>query len=361
MKRAVICVPDPWNYIPLYEKHYSIMVLNPGATPARNQYLLDNSDYSLYVTVNEEVERNGNDYPGERVLWYTSGTTGDSKFCSFSHDQIEHVCRQVINSYQLTSNDRYVSVMGLWHAHGQLFYWLSRQLGLETHFIPTNKLPSVHTYNPTFITAIPDVLKTLMRQPFTSLRFARSASAALYDPLYRILRESLQVPVIEAFGMTESCSHCFTNPLEGPRKMGSVGVPDGIEAQIVNERLYIRGPSVITRDWFDTGDLATADDDGYYYILGRARDRIVIRGYKLDPISLEQHITTQFPEVSECSVFGTDTVKCVYVGLVDPDDIVKFLKTLGQYCRPTLIKQLVEIPKNSSGKVSRTMLNELFA
>ena len=138
-------------------------------------------------------------------------------------------------------------------------------------------------------------------------------------------------------------------------------MPDGVEAQVLNERLYIRGPSVSVSGWMDTGDLARVDDDGYYYILGRARDRIDVRGYKLDPISLEQHITTEFPEITECAVFGTDSVKCVYVGSVDVDKIVEFLKTLGTYCRPSFIKQVGEIPKNASGKVSRTMLNELFA
>jgi acyl-coenzyme A synthetase/AMP-(fatty) acid ligase len=361
MKRAVICVPNPWDYMPLYEKQYSIMVLNPSATPIRNQYLLDNSDWSLYITPDGVQERDGNDYPGERVLWYTSGTTGDSKFCSFSHDQVEHVCRQVINSYNITANDRYVSVMGLWHAHGQLFYWLSKMVDCETNFLPISKLANLHAYHPTFITAIPDILKTVMRQPFDSLRFARSASSALYDPLYRTLRETLQVPVIEAFGMTESCSHCFTNPLDGERRMGSVGMPDGVEAQIINERLHIRGPSVSVKGWLDTGDLARVDDDGYYYILGRARDRINVRGYKLDPISLEQHISTEFPEVIECAVFGNDSVKCVYVGSTPPNDIVEFLKSFGNHCRPTIIEQLDEIPKNASGKVSRTMLDELFA
>jgi acyl-coenzyme A synthetase/AMP-(fatty) acid ligase len=361
MKRAVICVPNPWDYIPLYEKKYSIMVLNPSATPVRNQYLLDNSDWSLYVTADAVKERAGQDYPNERALWYTSGTTGDSKFCSFSHDQIEFVCRQVINSYNITANDRYIGIMGLWHAHGQLFYWLSRMVDMETHFLPISKLASLHTYSPTFITAIPDILKTIMRQPFDSLRFVRSASSALYDPLYKTLRETLQVPVVEAFGMTESCSHCFTNPLDGERRMGSVGLPDGVEARVLNEHLYIRGPSVSVAGWMDTGDLARVDNDGYYYILGRARDRIDVRGYKLDPISLEQHISTEFPEILECAVFGTDSVKCVYAGPVDVDKIVEFLKSLGSYCRPSFIEQVVEIPKNASGKVSRTMLNELFA
>lgn len=360
MKRAVICVPNPWDYIPLYEKDYSIVVLNPAAAESRTQYLLDKSDWSVLVTTDSVNERQGGDYPNEQVLWYTSGTTGDSKFYSFTRDQIDYVCRQLIKDYAITENDRYVSVMGLWHAHGQMFYWLSRMVDMETTFLPISKLSSLHTYNPTFITAIPDILNTLTKQSLDSLRFVRSASSALYNPLYQNLQQAFKVPVLEAFGMTESCSHCFTNPLFGEQRMGTIGLPSGIEAKIEGERLFIRGPAVHTSGWVDTGDLATVDADGYYSILGRAVDRINIRGYKLDPLSLEQQISVALPAVQECAVFGKDSVKCVYTGPVDESDVIEFLKSLGQYCRPTFVKQLESIPKNASGKVSRPMLDELF-
>lgn len=360
MKRAVICVPNPWDYIPEYENDYSIMILNPAAAGSRTQYLLDKADWSLLVTTDTVHERNGGDYPGEQALWYTSGTTGDSKFYSFTREQIDYVCRQAIKEYAITENDRYVSVMGLWHAHGQMFYWMSRMLDMEVHFLPISKIATLHTYHPTFITAIPDILNTLMKQRFDSLRFVRSASSALYNPLYQNLCNTFKVPVVEAFGMTESCSHCFTNPLFGEQRMGTVGFPSGVEAKIEGERLFIRGPAVHTPGWVDTGDLATVDADGYYKILGRAQDRINIRGYKLDPLSLEQQISKAFPAIEECAVFGKDAVKCVYTGEVKETDVTEFLKSLGQYCRPALVKQLDAIPKNASGKVSRSMLNDLF-
>lgn len=361
MKRAVICVPNPWDYIPLYDKNYSIMVLNPTAPADRNQYLLNNSDWSLLVTADNIQERDGADYPGEKVYWYTSGTTGDSKFYSFTEQQINHVCRQIIKSYNLTANDRYVSVMNLWHAHGQMMYWMSRMIGMETTFLPIGKLQEVSKHNPTFITGIPDILKALMKQQFDSLRFVRSASSALPPQLYSAMKERFGVPIVESFGMTESCSHCLTNPLDGEQRIGTVGLPDGVEARIEQNKLLIRGPSVANSDWLDTGDLAEQDEAGYFRILGRSVDRINVRGYKLDPLSLENKLYSALPDLKELAVFGSDSVKCIYNGPYNKKEIKDVLISMGQYCYPAVLEEVDTVPKNASGKVSRTMLNELFA
>lgn len=360
MKRAVICVANPWDYIPKYEHQYSIMVLNPASTIERNQYLLDNADWSVLVTANGEEYRDGGSYPNEKLFWYTSGTTGDSKFCSFKQYQVDHVCDKMIKSYDITANDRYVSIMPLWHAHGQMLYWLSRRVGMETTFLPINKLASIHTYSPTFLSAIPDILKALMKQRFDSLRFVRSASSALPPQLYTIMTEEFQVPILESFGMTETCSHCFTNPLHGEQRTGTIGIPDGIDAKIEDGHLLVKGVSVAYDGWFDTGDLAELDTVGYYKILGRVQDRINVRGFKLNPLSLENQIREMLPEINELAIFGVDNVKCVYSGAYTEQQVIDSLNKLGQYCRPSLVKQLMEIPKNNSGKISRNLLNSIY-
>ena len=360
MKRAVICVANPWDYIPKYEHQYSIMVVNPTSTPDRLQYLLDSADWSVLVTSTGEEYRDGKDYPGEKVFWYTSGTTGDSKFCSFAQHQVDHVCDRMIESYDITANDRYVSVMPLWHAHGQMLYWLSRRVGMETTFLPITKLATLHTYHPTFLSAIPDILKAAMKQDLSSLRFVRSASSALPTQLYTIMKEAFQVPILESFGMTETCSHCFTNPLHGEQRIGTIGVPNGVEADIKDGRLMVRGTSVAHDGWFDTGDLVERDVVGYYKILGRVQDRINVRGFKLNPLSLENQIHAMLPDLNELAIFGTDSVKCVYSGPYTDRQVADALNTLGQYCRPSLVKQLVEIPKNNAGKISRTLLSSIY-
>jgi hypothetical protein len=187
MKRVVLCVPDPWNYYDQFE-HCCIMTVNPDNTPARQKYLLDSSDWSIKVTRNGVEYRDGGDYPNEKIFWYTSGTTGDSKFCSFSQAQLDRASDNIIQEYALDVNDRYVSVMGLWHAHGQGMFWATRRAGCETHFLDPTNLRPMSGHSPTFISAIPDILKTISRFDFDRLRFIRSASASMPDNLYQQLK-----------------------------------------------------------------------------------------------------------------------------------------------------------------------------
>jgi oxalate---CoA ligase len=357
LPRAVVCVDNPEKYLSEL-KDYSIMVINPNSHPARLKYLLDNSDYSLLITNNKEEYRHGKTY-NEKLFWYTSGTTGDSKFCSFTQEQLDISINRICQIYDIDSNDRYTSIMPLWHAHGQAFYWAVQKAGCKTNFLSIKEIKNITKNSPTFITAIPDVLKVVARLNLENLRFIRSASAAMPPVLYTHLKEKFNTPIIEAFGMTETMSQCFTNPLYGEQRIGTVGLPDGVEARITNGELYVKGPTVVTPGWFNTGDLAEQDEAGYYRILGRSRDQINVRGIKVNPLSLEQQLINTIPGVDECVIFGQDRVKCLYIGDALPKDIITFLSNLGQHCRPTLVKSVDSFPVAASGKVSRTYLNKL--
>jgi acyl-coenzyme A synthetase/AMP-(fatty) acid ligase len=359
MKRAVICANNPQDYINQLDD-YSIMIINPDAAASRQKYLLDNADYSLLITNQGESYRDGADYCNERLLWYTSGTTGDSKFCSFTQDQVNTLAQRICSAYDITANDRYVSIMPLWHAHGQGMYWAIQQARCEIHYMPVKNIKSMPDYDPTFISAIPDFLRVISQMDFDHLRFIRSASAALPTELYQHLSEKYQVPVIEAFGMTESLSQCFTNPLHGEQRPGTVGLPDGIEADIVDGHLYIQGSTVFAPGWYDTGDLADRDEAGYYRILGRSKDQINVRGIKVNPVSLEYQLKSNIDNLTDCVIFGTDCVKCLYTGTCDSQTMKDFLIGLGQHCWPRVLEQIDLIPVSPSGKISRIWLNERY-
>ena len=359
MKRAVLCVENPQDYIKQLDD-YSIMIVNPSAVASRREYLLAAADWSVLITDQGIQYQDGGDYGNERVFWYTSGTTGDSKFCSFTQEQIDMTAETICSSYDLSANDRYVSIMPLWHAHGQGFYWATQRAQCETHFVSMKDLRRMSVYAPTFVTAIPDVLRAVAQLNFDHLRFIRSASAPLSESLYQHLVDKFGVPVCEAFGMTEALSHCFTNPLHGEQRVGTIGMPDGIEADIVDGQLYIQGPCVFQPGWYNTGDLAQRDEHGYYRILGRHRDQINVRGKKLNPESLEKQLLANIPGLEHCVIFGSNTVKCLYVGTCDSKDIAEFLLKLGPECRATMIKQVDTIPISPSGKISRSWLDQEY-
>jgi len=358
MKRAVLCVQNPELYIPQYQD-YSLMIVNPASSPARLKYLLDHSDYSLLVTDTGINRRNGGDY-NEAALWYTSGTTGDSKFYSFSRAQLDAVATTIAQAYDINANDRYLSIMPLWHAHGLGLYWTAQKTQCEVRYIKPADLRSKIDWSPTFISAIPDFLRLLMRQKFTDLRFVRSASSALPDQLYLDLKAWSGRPVIEAFGMTEACSHCFTNPLHGEQRVGTVGLPSGVEARIVNGLLEIKGPSVYTQDWYCTGDIAEQDQQGYYKILGRIRDRIDIRGYKIDPLSIENQLYNTVPGLDQVAVFGRGRVMCIYTGTATEQQVRNAMTSIDAHCAPKLVHKVDSIPVNAAGKVSRSMLVDMY-
>lgn len=359
MKRAVLCVANPHDYIDQLAD-YSLMIINPAAPEQRKQYLLDQADWSLLITDQGTAVRAGNDYANERLLWYTSGTTGDSKFCSFTQDQLDMLSAKICSTYDINANDRYVSIMPLWHAHGQGMYWATKMAKCETHFVTIKHIREMSKHSPTFITAIPDLLNTIGQQQFDHLRFVRSASAPLPNTLYQHLKQQYQVPVIESFGMTEALSQCFTNPLHGEQRIGTVGLANGIEADIVDGQLYIKGPTLFCEGWYDTGDLADVDECGYYRILGRSRDQINVRGTKLNPVSLENQLKSAISNIGECVIFGDTSVKCLYTGNCDPAEIKQFLTRLGTHCNPRLLEKIETIPLSPSGKISRSWLEKNF-
>jgi acyl-coenzyme A synthetase/AMP-(fatty) acid ligase len=360
MKRAVLCVENPQDHIDQLDDH-SIMIVNPSASLSRQKYLLDNADWSVLITDQGIQYRNGGNFANERVFWYTSGTTGDSKFCSFTQEQIDMTAETICSSYDLSANDRYVSIMPLWHAHGQGFYWAAKRAQCETHFVKVQDIRCLPAYSPTFVTAVPDILRVVSQLNLDHLRFVRSASAPLSAVLYQQLVDRFGVPVCEAFGMTEALSHCFTNPLHGQQRAGTVGLPDGIEADVVDGQLYIQGPCVFQPGWYNTGDLAQRDEQGYYKILGRHRDQINIRGKKLNPESLEKQLLAGISGLENCVIFGSASVKCLYVGACNSTDIAQFLLTLEQHCRATMVKQVDSIPLSPSGKISRSWLDQQYS
>jgi len=360
MKRAVLCVTNPHDYIDQLVD-YSIMIVNPNSSDQRKKYLLDKADWSVLITQDGIQYRQGPDFANEKLLWYTSGTVGDSKFYSFSQQQLDSLTQSIINDLEITDNDRYMGVMSLWHAHGQSLYWATKKVGCETKFVMTQQIRQMVDFQPTFVSAIPDVLKVIKDLPLVKLRFVRSGSASLGTDLYDALATKFAVPVIEYFGMTEAMSHVLANPLHGPQRPGTVGIPTaGVNARVDKGHLWIQSSLAYTTEWVDTGDLAEQDESGYFRIIGRSVDQINVKGYKIDPSSVERQLKNFLPKLESVVVFGNTLCNCVYVGDVQPGHVAKTMQKINNFCRPGFVKQLDKIPTTESGKISRTWLLQFF-
>lgn len=359
MKRAVLCVQNPENYIRDLENEYSLMIVDPNSPKKRMDYLLEHSDYSILVTSDEVKTRNGNDYGDERMFWYTSGTTGDSKFYGYTEKQKHIMTSALVDLFNITANDRYASIMPMNHAHGQLWYWVARHAGCEIKFFNMHQLKHVHKFNPTYLSLIPKISDVMTRFKFQDLRFIFSTSAEYPAPRLKKALEHFRVPIVEGFGMTEG-GITFSNPLHGMIKYGTVGKPITVEAKLEDQKLFIKGPTVPSDGWIDTGDLATVDEDGYYTILGRSVDQINVNGIKVNPAVLETQVLENFVDVQQVSIFGNNCVKCIYIGDVDESTVAEFLTSLGKQCVPKLVLKVTTIPANDNGKVSRHNLSTLF-
>ena len=224
------------------------------------------------------------------------------------------------------------------------------------------------------------------------LTFIVSGGAKL-DPEIGEFYETLGIYVQEGYGLTETSPVIAVNTREG-RKIGTVGKKlDNIEAKIVDEELWVKGPivmkgyynkpektaEVITEDgWFKTGDLASIDDEGYITIRGRRNSMIVLsNGKNIDPEKLENKVIEKSKKlIKELGVFGhndklvaiivPDLLECRKQGITNIKAYIKnivedYNLTVHNYEKILDYKLYEEeLPKTRVGKLRRFMLPELY-
>jgi len=235
----------------------------------------------------------------------------------------------------------------------------------------------------------------------SQLRFIRSCSSSLSSKTFKELKNLFNVPVLEAYGMTEASHQTCSNPLpsKGIAKCGSVGVHTHLELEIISKEghilprgqtgeVIIRGPSVITTywknslahqsssftqdGWFRTGDEGYLDNDNYLFLTGRLKEIINRGGEKISPIEVEE-IFWKHAAIEEVVVFGIPSekygeevsaivvLKKDYKNSISEKNLIDHCKSfLASFKVPQKILTHDSIPKNSTGKVSRTFLTNLF-
>lgn len=334
---------------------------------------------------------------------YTSGTTGRPKCVPLTHANVLWSARNIAADYALSSADRSLVVMPLFHGHGLIGAALSTLASGGSVIVPPRFSASqfwrlFSEYCATWYSAVPTIHQVLLLRadsdgaPRSGLRFIRSCSAPLAPTVLTNLEHRFGAPVLEAYGMTEASHQVTSNPLPPlPHKPGTVGLGPGVSlidetgrhlAANATGEVVVRGPNVMhgyrndpeangtafIDGWFRSGDTGSIDSDGYLTLTGRIKDMINRGGEKISPEEVEA-VLLEDPAVAEAVVFGVPDAKygedvqaaVVLKAAASPEELQAYCRArLADFKVPKIIRVVSALPKNAIGKVERTHLAMLF-
>ncbi len=334
------------------------------------------------------------------AIVYTSGTTGRAKGAMLTRGNLACNAEVLAEMWRFTENDVLLHTLPLFHVHG-LFVAINTVLAARSSLLllPKFDAASVLAHLPaaTVYMGVPTHYTRLLQEPAFDLAAAAgmrlfiSGSAPLLAETHRDFSERTGHRIIERYGMTETLMNS-SNPYDGPRVPGSVGPAlPGVSIRVSDAAdgiggLEIKGPNVFagywgdpdktrgefTRDgWFKTGDVGRIEDDGYVYIMGRAKDLVISGGYNVYPKEVEVELDA-LTGVLESAVFGVphpDFGEGVTAAVVrEPGagvseaGIIRAVKTrLAGYKIPKRVLFLDELPRNAMGKVQKNALRSAYA
>ncbi|TFK74033.1 AMP binding protein [Pluteus cervinus] len=301
-------------------------------------------------------------FDGERAhetlyLCYSSGTTGKPKGVETTHQNITALMDMAKPLFPPAK--KLLGILPFYHIYGAVMllqYPVAANMSvtIQPRFDPVQFCASIEKYNIDIALIVPPVLVVLARHPavdqydLSSLSILFSGAAPLGAALTRQVVDRLtpkrkgkgHVHILQGYGLTETSPTSHLIPFEDwSRKMGSCGVLlPNLEARLVIDgdgegledalpgqpgELWLRGPTVmkgylnnptatvdaITKDgWFRTGDIATRDVEGFYYIVDRRKELIKYKGFQVPPAELESVLLTH-PDVADCAVIGVESVR----------------------------------------------------
>ena len=336
------------------------------------------------------------------IILYTSGTTGKPKGAMLTHRNLYSNAKDVADYLKMNNDDRVVTVLPMFHVFCLTVALNAPLLSGATlliapKFSPKEIFALIKGYEATVFAGVPTMYNFLYQFPdghpddLKSLRLCISGGASLPVALLKNFEQKFNVLVSEGYGLSEASPVSCFNPLDRPRKPGSIGTSIlRVENKVVDElgedvpvgsvgELIVRGPNVmkgyykmpeetaatIRNGWLHTGDMARMDEEGYFYIVDRKKDLIIIGGYNVYPREVEEVIYNH-PDVVEVAVVGVPEPNQgeainAYVVSKNPklskEQIIEYCKEhLAKYKVPTTIEFLEELPKNTTGKILRRAL-----
>jgi malonyl-CoA/methylmalonyl-CoA synthetase len=348
--------------------------------------------------------------PGANALAaivYTSGTTGRSKGAMLSRANLASNAAALVEAWRFTSRDVLLHTLPLFHVHG-LFAAINTVLASGSGIMLLSKFDAAsalkHLSQVTVFMGVPTHYTRLLQQSglnrevTAGVRLFVSGSAPLLIETHREFLQRTGHAILERYGMTETLMNT-SNPYDGVRKPGSVGMPlPRIRVRVVDATgavepnadvigtLEVTGPNVFggywqdpektrgefTEDgWFKTGDLGRIDRDGYVHIVGRAKDLVISGGYNVYPKEVEMELDA-LAGVLESAVFGvphpdfgegvTAAVVPQASAVLSEADIIDSLQSrLARYKVPKRVLLVDELPRNTMGKVQKNVLRTRYA
>ncbi len=309
--------------------------------------------------------------------------------------------------FKVTRKDRFLLFLPMFHAFSfMVCLLLPVTIGASVIILRSvkpfsNVIKAVVFGRASFFIAIPPVYNLLSMKRFPRLilrllplRICVSGAAPLSRDTLARWEKNYPIPLLEGYGLTEASPVVSCNPLDGPRKPGSVGLPlPGVETRILSEdgaelprgqvgEIAVRGPNVmkgylnapeataetLKDGWLHTGDLGYIDEDGYIFIVDRKKDLIISHGMNIYPREIEEalyaHQAVRQAAVVGVADEGRGEVPKAFVSLheghaLTEKELKTFLKErIASYKLPRHVVFMDALPSNSTGKILKKELRK---
>ncbi|BDD81854.1 long-chain-fatty-acid--CoA ligase [Tsukamurella pulmonis] len=342
------------------------------------------------------------------LLIYTSGTTGRPKGVMLDHANLLAMSEMSTAAFAFDENDHSLLILPLFHVNAIVVSTLNPLRGggrvtIAGRFDPRTFFQVLEETGATYFSAVPTIYTMLnglppeVRPNLPRMRFGVCGAAPASRELLEGFEARFGFPLIEGYGLSECTCAATCNPLDGVRKVGSVGValpgqririagPDGAELPAGKPgEVLLAGPNImrgylgrpeetartVVDGWLHTGDVGILDEDGYLRIVDRAKDMIIRGGENIYPKEIETAVYGVHG-VAEAAVIGRPDAKygelpVLYLSAapgahLDIDTVAAHAREqLAKYKQPVAITLLDALPKNPVGKIDKPALRRLDA
>lgn len=405
--------PDEVGYI-LRDADAKVLVSESALSGAWTQWQSEVAGLTL-MEVAGEMDRvpavDGETWRGQvvgrddlAVIIYTSGTTGRPKGAMLTHGNLLHNVESCRLMMEVVGLDRFVLALPMFHSFMLcVCVFLPLTVGgsivlIKSVHPPKSLLQEVVHHGATIFPGIPQLFRALAHVPVHEplpLRICISGAAPLPMEVQKEFNRRFPVPLIEGYGLSEASPVVSLNPIRGPWKIGSIGVPiPHVEVTVQDEvgqtlpdgeigeicvrggnvmRGYWRQPEETARamrgGWLLTGDVGYRDSDGYFVITDRKKDMVLVNGNNVYPREIEE-VLYHVPAVKEVAVVGVPDARkgeqpVAFVALNDGQsasekELIQFIRSrLADYKVPRHVRFLTALPRNATGKILKTVLREM--